>query len=31
VLPPGADTERWRPWRSYAMHHLWVAAGYPAA
>lgn len=18
-----ADTERWRPWRSYAMHHLW--------
>jgi methylphosphotriester-DNA--protein-cysteine methyltransferase/3-methyladenine DNA glycosylase/8-oxoguanine DNA glycosylase len=31
VLPPGADTERWRPWRSYAMHHLWAAAGYPAA
>ncbi|WP_370123624.1 AlkA N-terminal domain-containing protein [Streptacidiphilus sp. MAP12-33] len=20
-------TEAWRPWRSYAVHHLWVAAG----
>ncbi len=20
----GVDTERWRPWRTYAMHHLWA-------
>ncbi|MEU0083357.1 AlkA N-terminal domain-containing protein [Streptomyces sp. NPDC006274] len=26
ALPPGADPERWRPWRSYAMHHLWAGA-----
>jgi len=26
--PPGAEkrAERWRPWRSYALHHLWSAA-----
>ncbi|MET0145340.1 MAG: AlkA N-terminal domain-containing protein [Ilumatobacteraceae bacterium] len=23
--------ERWRPWRSYALHHLWAAAGAPEA
>ena len=22
----GAAAERWRPWRSYALHHLWAAA-----
>src|SRR5690606_11388772 len=22
--------ERWRPWRSYAVQHLWAAAGGPA-
>jgi AraC family transcriptional regulator of adaptative response / DNA-3-methyladenine glycosylase II len=22
-----ARAERWRPWRSYALHHLWAAAG----
>ncbi len=22
-----AAAERWRPWRSYALHHLWAAAG----
>ena len=22
--------ERWRPWRSYALHHVWTAAGFPA-
>lgn len=21
--------ERWRPWRSYALHHVWIAAGLP--
>jgi AraC family transcriptional regulator of adaptative response / DNA-3-methyladenine glycosylase II len=21
-----AEAERWRPWRSYALHHLWAAA-----
>lgn len=21
------DTDRWRPWRSYAMHHLWAGLG----
>ena len=21
-----ADADRWRPWRSYALHHLWSAA-----
>ncbi|MFK4226635.1 AlkA N-terminal domain-containing protein [Streptomyces sp. NPDC019890] len=30
VLPAGeatvGDTEAWRPWRSYAMHHLWARA-----
>ncbi|MFF3286756.1 bifunctional transcriptional activator/DNA repair enzyme AdaA [Streptomyces sp. NPDC003023] len=26
AVPPGADTEGWRPWSSYAMHHLWAAA-----
>jgi AraC family transcriptional regulator of adaptative response / DNA-3-methyladenine glycosylase II len=25
-LPPGADPERWAPFRSYATHHLWSAA-----
>ncbi|MER6618000.1 DNA-3-methyladenine glycosylase 2 family protein [Streptomyces xantholiticus] len=29
AVPPGADTGRWRPWRSYAMHHLWAAAADP--
>ena len=24
-----ADAERWRPWRSYAMHHLWNAKEAP--
>lgn len=23
----GASPEAWRPWRSYALHHLWQAAG----
>ena len=22
--------ERWRPWRSYALHHLWAIAGAPS-
>jgi AraC family transcriptional regulator of adaptative response / DNA-3-methyladenine glycosylase II len=22
--------ERWRPWRTYALHHVWRAAGFPA-
>jgi AraC family transcriptional regulator of adaptative response / DNA-3-methyladenine glycosylase II len=22
-----ARAEGWRPWRSYALHHLWAAAG----
>lgn len=21
--------DRWRPWRSYALHHVWIAAGLP--
>jgi AraC family transcriptional regulator of adaptative response / DNA-3-methyladenine glycosylase II len=25
-LPPDA-ADRWRPWRSYALHHLWAALG----
>jgi AraC family transcriptional regulator of adaptative response / DNA-3-methyladenine glycosylase II len=24
-----AHSDRWRPWRTYAMHHVWVAAGLP--
>jgi AraC family transcriptional regulator of adaptative response / DNA-3-methyladenine glycosylase II len=24
--PDAVDTAGWRPWRSYAVHHLWVAA-----
>ncbi|MBD0324111.1 MAG: helix-turn-helix domain-containing protein [Aldersonia sp.] len=24
------DAERWRPWRAYALHHLWAAAASPA-
>lgn len=24
------DTEAWRPWRSYAVHHLWAALGSPS-
>jgi methylphosphotriester-DNA--protein-cysteine methyltransferase/3-methyladenine DNA glycosylase/8-oxoguanine DNA glycosylase len=27
AVPAGADTGRWRPWSSYAMHHLWASAG----
>ena len=34
ALGPGADPERWRPWRAYAAQHLWAlaarAAGAPA-
>jgi AraC family transcriptional regulator, regulatory protein of adaptative response / DNA-3-methyladenine glycosylase II len=26
-LGPGADPDRWRPWRSYAVVHLWHALG----
>jgi 3-methyladenine DNA glycosylase/8-oxoguanine DNA glycosylase len=26
AVPAGADTGRWRPWSSYAMHHLWASA-----
>lgn len=26
VRAQSGDVERWRPWRSYAMHHLWVRA-----
>jgi AraC family transcriptional regulator of adaptative response / DNA-3-methyladenine glycosylase II len=25
LSPDAAD--RWRPWRSYALHHLWAALG----
>lgn len=25
-----AHAERWRPWRTYALHHVWTAAGFPA-
>ncbi len=25
------DSDAWRPWRSYAVHHLWVAAAEAAA
>jgi AraC family transcriptional regulator of adaptative response / DNA-3-methyladenine glycosylase II len=24
-LGPGADPERWRPWRAYAVQHLWCS------
>jgi len=24
-----AHAERWRPWRSYALHRVWTAAGFP--
>jgi AraC family transcriptional regulator of adaptative response / DNA-3-methyladenine glycosylase II len=24
-----ARAERWRPWRSYALHHLWAVASGP--
>ncbi|HEX6659071.1 MAG TPA: DNA-3-methyladenine glycosylase 2 family protein, partial [Ilumatobacter sp.] len=27
-IDPG-HAERWRPWRSYALHHVWIAAGLP--
>ncbi|WP_407699449.1 DNA-3-methyladenine glycosylase family protein, partial [Streptomyces alkaliphilus] len=32
VEPAAADTlaESWRPWRSYAVHHLWCLAAEPA-
>ena len=26
-----AHAERWRPWRTYALHHVWTAAGFPPA
>ncbi len=29
--PAGALAEAWRPWRSYALHHLWPAAAQPPA
>ncbi|HEX3715052.1 MAG TPA: AlkA N-terminal domain-containing protein [Trebonia sp.] len=29
-LGPGRAAERWRPWRSYAMHHLWATLEQPA-
>lgn len=25
-----SHADRWRPWRTYALHHVWVAAGFPA-
>jgi AraC family transcriptional regulator, regulatory protein of adaptative response / DNA-3-methyladenine glycosylase II len=27
----GGRAERWRPWRAYAVQHLWAASGHPAA
>jgi AraC family transcriptional regulator of adaptative response / DNA-3-methyladenine glycosylase II len=29
-LGPGRAAERWRPWRSYAVHHLWATLEEPA-
>ncbi|MEY9966470.1 AraC family transcriptional regulator of adaptative response / DNA-3-methyladenine glycosylase II [Streptacidiphilus sp. MAP12-16] len=29
--PESLDTTSWRPWRSYAVHHLWAALNSPAS